>query len=348
MRKVGALRFRDTHSSAMGHRANLVIIDGSTPELYYSQWRASSLDADLFWGPSYATAFVRSQIRQSGPFELLRAEWAEGGAVIDHGRRTVVWYGGDEIRYDVPRRRLHLRLMCGLWPGWTVRWASEGVVDIADYLGIHKNAVMGTIAPPRSDKSWSFEAVQDASWNSTIISSVRDGQLAFAATDYSVVELLNVGYPLLAGIQTAAISSRFDWSELGAQFPTGGIHLDWDEHRLCYWIAEDAPDLGERVRALFPDWPITLWGDRFEAQVEAGAGALLLPTPDSVELLQGLQAYLLGDAAGFGDPVSSIISRLEDNDGIVVPSDARITQVAPPEHERQRLLASVIPAPSEP
>src|SRR5688572_33088903 len=114
----------------MGHRANLIVIDGGQRELYYSHWAANRLDCDLFWGPAIATAFARRQRSEADGAELLDEVWAEGGAIIDHATRTLCWYGGQRASYDIPYRRVLLRMMRELWPGWTVRWAAQGIFDL--------------------------------------------------------------------------------------------------------------------------------------------------------------------------------------------------------------------------
>lgn len=126
----------------MGQRASLAVITDRGTELYYSHWRANTLDRDLFWGPAHATAFIRRQRSEAEGAEILDEVWAEGGAVVDQTRRTLLWYGGQDICFDIPRRRLHLALMRRLWRDWTIEWACEGIADIADALGISRDVVL--------------------------------------------------------------------------------------------------------------------------------------------------------------------------------------------------------------
>ena len=332
----------------MGHRASLVVIAGSKHELYYSQWHASSLDGDLFWGPDHATAFARSQARQESPAQLLVDAWAEGGAVIDHGQRVVLWYGGDEIRFDVPRRRMHLSLMRGLWPNWSVRWAAEGIADIADYLNIPRRSVLSIAPEADQDPSWVFQPPQDPSWLATVITSSRGGATGLITTDCSVVELLSQGHALLDALKSHQLKDSLDWTSLTSEFPTGGIHVDWNAREISYWLAEDAPGLTERTKMAFPGWTSTNWGDCYEAQMELCAGRLQLPIPNSRVLLSTLKSYLLEGQFSRTEPVSSIVNRMEDDDGIITPQQARLTDIAPPPSERERLLTSVLPPPAIP
>ncbi len=327
----------------MGHRANLLIIEGPTPEVYYSQWRANTLDSDLFWGPQHATAFIRSQAPQHDGLKLLANEWTEGGAVVDHRSRVLLWYGGEDIRVHVPRRRLHLSLMGGLWPGWDIRWAREGVADIADYVGVPRVAVLTAASAQSTDAEWVFEPAQDPAWLSTIVSMRRDGQVRYAVTDASAAELLDLGQSLLSATERNAVRNSLRWRDVAREFPTGGIHFDLDQHRLCFWVAEEAPALEARAKAHLGNWTIVDWGDRYEAHVLAGEGGLVIEEPDPQALVGDLQAYLLGSSSTFSEPVSSIINRFEDSDGIIAPKDARARSTLPPPHERRRLLTSVLP-----
>jgi hypothetical protein len=125
----------------MGQRANLIVIDQRRTDVFYTHWRANTLTRDLFWGPVYATAFCRAQRRVTAE-DLLDDVWAEGGAILDHDRRALLLFGGEDISYDVPTRRLYLRLLSHAWSGWEVRWAYEGVCDLADCLSVPRERVL--------------------------------------------------------------------------------------------------------------------------------------------------------------------------------------------------------------
>src|SRR4051812_42715096 len=113
----------------MGQRANLILVQGGRHQLYYTHWRANTLPRDLFWGPDHASRFIRIQQPTT---EWLDEVWAEGGAVMDHDARVLLLYGGEDILYDVPLRRLYLRALARVWDGWEIRWAHEGIADLAD------------------------------------------------------------------------------------------------------------------------------------------------------------------------------------------------------------------------
>lgn len=116
----------------MGHRANLMIIREGNYSLYYSHWCAITLPSDLFWGPEAAVAFIEQQEPAEG---WLDNAWAEGCACVDLDHRHLLWYGGEDEHYEIPLRRHLLKMMQPLWPGWTIEWASSGILDMAAYVG---------------------------------------------------------------------------------------------------------------------------------------------------------------------------------------------------------------------
>ena len=126
----------------MGQRANLAIGNASGYELYYSHWCANTLPRDLFWGSEHAVNFVIQQRSVAVEDGWLDTTWAEGGAVIDSQNKTFLLYGGEDLLFDIPLRRLFLKMLATAWEGWTIRWAFEGIIDIAEYLGVKREHVI--------------------------------------------------------------------------------------------------------------------------------------------------------------------------------------------------------------
>ena len=68
--------------------------------------------------------------------------WAEGGAVIDWDNKVFLLFGGEELLWDVPLRRIYLQLVGYVWQDWTIRWAYEGIADIAEYVHYPRSQVI--------------------------------------------------------------------------------------------------------------------------------------------------------------------------------------------------------------
>jgi hypothetical protein len=77
----------------VGHRANLLLVEGSEYRLFYSHWCANTLQRDLFWGPTHAAAFIGIQ-REVDDSGWLDDVWAEGGALLDLDRHHFLLFGG--------------------------------------------------------------------------------------------------------------------------------------------------------------------------------------------------------------------------------------------------------------
>ncbi|MCL1916799.1 MAG: hypothetical protein FWG14_00550 [Peptococcaceae bacterium] len=125
----------------MGQCANLIIVENNERELYYDHWCANSLDSDLFWGIDKAVQFFRDHEQQEDDC-WLDTTWCEGGAVIDLDKKVLLWFGGEDICYDIPLRRAFLELMNKTWPRFQIHWAYAGIVDLADYVGYDRNKVI--------------------------------------------------------------------------------------------------------------------------------------------------------------------------------------------------------------
>ena len=125
----------------MGQRANLILVENGRCSVFYSHWCAASMTRDFFWGPNWATIFIKTQEpRKDG--HLLDEIWAEGGAVLDRDARELLLFGGEIEISQIPVRRLYLSLLRRVWEGWDVQWAQEGVADLADCIGYPREEVL--------------------------------------------------------------------------------------------------------------------------------------------------------------------------------------------------------------
>src|SRR5689334_9883307 len=99
----------------MGQRANLIIVKDNGYDIYYSHWCANTLPTDMFWGPEHGINFIKNQKKVEPENGWLDDIWAEGGAVIDLDKKVFLLYGGEDILYNIPLRRLYLKLINQVW-----------------------------------------------------------------------------------------------------------------------------------------------------------------------------------------------------------------------------------------
>ena len=114
----------------MGHRSNFVIIKERQINIYYSHWGAISIPKDIFYGPQITIDYIQSL----QPVEALLDDlWCEGAVLVDLDNKQLVFWGGDAYEYPSVRKYF-ISLLQLNWEGWGIRWAEQGIIDIAQYL----------------------------------------------------------------------------------------------------------------------------------------------------------------------------------------------------------------------
>lgn len=124
----------------MGHRANHVIIENGRLSLFYSHWGAKTLPADVFWGPSPAEAFIRT----NAPLDhWLDEADAEGGIAIDKDSRSARFFGMGDLGDEGPIEAEFLRLCRHVWQqsGWSIDHGRE-LGDLVEFTGLRRSDVI--------------------------------------------------------------------------------------------------------------------------------------------------------------------------------------------------------------
>jgi hypothetical protein len=275
----------------MGQRANLILVQSGEYQLFYSHWCANTLTRDLFWGPDHAMAFIRIQraVDDSGWLDDI---WAEGGAVVDLDHKHFLLYGGEDLLYDVPRRRIYLNLLAKVWNGWTVHWAYEGIAELADYVGYPRDRVLSKRDRDYTDANPTPPDQKD--WTD-LVASVRleNGTIRLYPLAGDVESYLYFGPRLVDNLRVVDGLPRLLLDEWTTEFPRGGFHLDLSTKRVEFWIAPDAPDIGNRVAGAWPEWETRWCLDHYEMQIEQARGLLRFPLPDRRALLDECREMLL-------------------------------------------------------
>jgi hypothetical protein len=276
----------------MGQRANLIIVSGESCEIHYTHHRANTLDRDLFWGPEYSLGFIRSQ-RSVNRNELLDEIWAEGGAVMDTGQNTLLWYGSEDIQADVPLRRMHGTLMSALWPGWRITWASGGMVDLAQYIQIDTSVVLRKENEPVANQFDPFKLIQpvpEPYWSTLASIRLAGGNYGFCRLRSKIETILFAGEKIVEAMMQVELPSEFD---LTGRVPRAGFHIDPGSKNVDFWIAGWSEDVHRRVQSQWPNWNVIWHRDRFECQLEKTAGCLRFPIRGKDDLINELRTGLL-------------------------------------------------------
>jgi hypothetical protein len=154
----------------LGHRANLVIVDGDGYELFYCHGCATAIPQEMFWGPQFAISWFRHQ-QDIVKDAWMNQTWAEGGALVDLQNRILLLFGGEDLLFDIPLRRVYLQLLQENWLKWKVQWAHDGIAEIAGYVGVDRTPLI--TAAERIDDEISLTPPQDR-FSANIIASLVD------------------------------------------------------------------------------------------------------------------------------------------------------------------------------
>ncbi len=327
----------------MGQRANLAIGNARGYDLFYSHWCANTLPRDLFWGPDHALAFV-SQQRSVEPSDgWLDTIWAEGGAVIDPENKSFLLYGGEDLLYDVPLRRLFLSLLNVAWDGWVVRWAFEGIAEIAEYLGVDREHVIAN-SDDTDERVAVLTPPQERAWLRCVGTFRSNDGLSIYPLDGYVMDYLLAGPQLVDASNTVQSFASLNVSEWTPDFPVGGFHIDRNKRQLDFWMADDCPNAPVEVAHAWNNWTVNWHKDCFESQLSLTDSALVLSQRPQSELLSVLLEMLNQESKPID--VLDLAQRLSDHKGggkvIVNPFATRDDRISVDAERRTSILARCV------
>ncbi|GAA4259400.1 hypothetical protein [Dactylosporangium darangshiense] len=261
----------------MGDPANYVVIERGETLLGWSRWGGHRVVADLRAGPEAATEALRPRrpavppppntaeaLLWSGVMpveELMDDRSCIGGALIDHDRRELLafeWFEDYAMFVD------GLATLVEAWPGWRVRWAYDGVLDLAAYLG-HDRAPL--LRPDRPADA-PFLRAPDDECDGVLSVRRRDGALDLYPTfdDPSVLAVVTAAAVDALGPGLAELTLP--------EVPRWGLHVDRAARTAGLWTIDQ---LNGALIDPPADWTWQLWGGDVRPQLVACAGALQVP-----------------------------------------------------------------------
>lgn len=299
----------------MGHRANLVLVDDAGYELFYCHWCATTIPQSLFWGPDIAQAWVTQQQLCPDKDCWLDETWAEGGAVIDRAKKQVFFYGGgyddEDIRYDIPRRRLFLNLMRQVWRGWNIQWAYSQFRDIAQYVGYPIEDVQTSETSSVFSGEITLTEPEELAGFGVIISiRLDDHSLRLCAIDSNGDALLRYDERLVAAMRDQVHRTEMDLDRPGQLFPKGGLHIDVPTKKLSLWTTEDIKPMNA-LPHYWPGWEIDWLKDNFEAHLALTDNRLRFPAVSDEQMLSRFETILMGQDHGALPGFLSMLEKLK-------------------------------------
>jgi len=263
----------------MGQRANLVIVRNGDWQLYYDHWCANRLDVELFWGPELAADFIEQRDPLEDRNDWLDEVWCEGGAVLDEDHRVLVWFGGEDIMDDVPLRRAFLSLMEMQWPGWEINWATGGIIELGAYVNIPAEELLVD-----NKAEYGFQVLTDYPEDNRTLLTLRQNKQTLAGRVSGDREALRMGFTEVTKLQSFPLQANLVWT---GDMPVGGLHIDIDDHALCYWLADRSAGIEERVQRSWQGWRTKCLRDQFEEQLRIANIDITLPHRNLIDLQLG-------------------------------------------------------------
>jgi hypothetical protein len=257
------------------------------------------LDAVVVWGPAYVEEFIKAQIPDE---EWLIENWCEGAVLLDTVQRRLVWFGGEDIMFDAAELDIFLRLMSTTWVGWTVTWASEGLGNIVDELGVSRSLVRWgdrDKTEPRRCK--------DPLWGPTLITVAKRGELAATSTISDIRQVLVRGAAWLTDFAATSVEQPADIEHV----PCAGVHLDVDHQVLDWWHSRPSMDISSTVTEAFGDWDCRAHGRDWTAHKNLTTRWLRWPDIDFRQRAQRRASALVATGGRLYDnPTGRVVDAL--------------------------------------
>lgn len=293
----------------MGQRANLIIVENKDYELYYNHWCANTLTQDIFWGPQHAIDFIKMQQKVDKENGWLDDVWAEGGVVIDTDKKVLLIFGGEDFMFNIPLRRIYLKLLSEVWNDWDIRWAYEGIADLADYVGYPREKVISQIDEEKCNPS--FSPPEEKDWTNIIgsIEFEKDEILIFPL--YGIVdEYLYNGLEVIEKVNRNFGYNKLILSEWTDEFPCGGFHINAKHKILTFWTADNCSGLLNNLQQKWIGWKINFEYDKFEKQIELSNDKINIYIPPSEMLISKAKEILLRDNNNPADSILELANRI--------------------------------------
>lgn len=251
---------------------------------------------------------MQTRVDESG---WLDDVWAEGGAILDLDKRKLIFYGGEDILYDIPLRNFYLKLMRKIWYEWDIQWAHGGIVDLATYVGYPKDKVLtGT----KDDwNNLSLAPPEEKAWVNTVASiKFSQNELLLFPLCEEVGVYLSYGPDLIKKIDKSDGYKSISLEEWSMEFPTGGFHMDISSKRMAFWHAHDMPNKPQELHLDWSDWELIDHYSDYETQSISTNGMLKFQETSQHDLLEKLKSILLRESSNPLDAVEYYVKKESD------------------------------------
>jgi hypothetical protein len=315
--------------------AHIIVIDADGWRVYFDGGFGDFVFGSLVGGPEVTSAYIGTLFLEGSsavsgpPVELV--DRYRTGVVIDETRRELLWFcsGSDTWSTSMVLRRVWLRLLAAMWPGWRIRWAYRGAGDLAGYLDLGRYTLtrdhhLEADQPVALDAD---EALVDANgpperYRSGCYALVTVREPGGRVRAWPVAETGQpADHPAWAGKSLLDRLPGDGWTAARLAIPTSGLHVDIPGRWVGVWTTTYLASLLDEMPCLWPGWQVVFWEDRYEEHATAIAGSLEIAICDERAAVLGKSLpngyRLLGDTAGMispppGDHDPAMLRRAQD------------------------------------
>lgn len=333
----------------MGQRASYAVIDGGSISIYYSHWGAPSIPDHLLAGPDGMLAYIRSLVASDKPLDDV---WAEGAVLLNGDHRHLLFWGGEDIAIAPHLRRGLLPVLRALWPGWSVEWATYGIVDVARGIDVDPSIVVTSdlggdvLYPITADK-----LREEHPEYQRVAVTMRD-------TDGRVTDhLFSYGHPASAGPTLVEVcrtrpsitlpreDTGFNASD-GPWYIDEGAYVDLVERAIWIWSSETVdPRQVEDAARRWPGWQVYGHSDGLARQVAlSGRDPRAVMAPDAEIMRQLIDILSISRAFNPAGLLRQALSDPPPGEGITAVVHPHFLNADPESmapDERRRLLEEV-------
>jgi hypothetical protein len=323
----------------LGERANYVLVRGGQWRLRYSHWGATEIARDIFWGPERTLSMIEGCEPASS---WLDEVWCEGAVMVDCDHERLLFFGGRALEHNLPLQNIYLRMIAHHWPGWEIRWAHNGILDIARYVGVDPGQIIvrdrDYEKSPKLGRLGNLRRLGPSERG--VWFTVRDASGRLVDNYFKDV----MQHLLLAG---PALIDRFPKRLIDPIPPEervkGGAWIDVAQKELIFWRADSVPDLERRFGASWRGWSVRRQTQGWQTQLElSGRTAPELRT-DPAKLVGDVINILLAESAFHPKNVLQQMMHLHDERALMHPYLLNEhVRVVPSRQEKMRLLGEVV------
>ncbi|WP_412067972.1 hypothetical protein [Rubrivirga sp. IMCC43871] len=270
----------------MGHRANYALRQGGDVTFGKNRWGALGIPDLLFGGFERVADYVRSS-QVEGADRLYDNTDCEGCVLVDADERVVLFDGISELLEESPLRQIAIAALRQDWPGWALRHAQRGILDVGEHLALDADTMrrLGSDGPLYHNVD--EEDVVDPKYpqnrgsaRTEVIVAGPDRTSSYLS-EHAATALLAYGPRMTVLLEAAPAAAIGLGQKLHAV-----IEVAHHSQTLALW--QDVPEYRalERVRSSWPSWKVRAADARAAGAISQHPTALSLSETEALAAVE--------------------------------------------------------------